>query len=136
MCSKCLTQLNHLKDLNLLKLRNLDCHFLCTPHNPCPTPVVKALSATRGLAPGGLAPGGLGTRQSKGSRVWGHLVHSALRPSPKKTTCPFPYRFSGRSRSFLEDRNLLKLRSLDSSCPFFLSDNSIWGQCTQMLQML
>ena len=29
---------------------------------------------------------------------------------------------------FLEDRNLLKLRSLGSSCPFFLSDNSIWGQ--------
>ena len=28
----------------------------------------------------------------------------------------------------LEDRNLLKLRSLNSSCPFFLSDNSIWGQ--------
>ena len=28
----------------------------------------------------------------------------------------------------LEDRNVLKLRSLDSSCPFFLSDNSIWGQ--------
>ena len=27
-----------------------------------------------------------------------------------------------------EDRNLLKLRSLDSSCPVFLSDNSIWGQ--------
>ena len=29
---------------------------------------------------------------------------------------------------FLEDRNLLKLRSLHSSCPFFLSENSIWGQ--------
>ena len=28
----------------------------------------------------------------------------------------------------LEDRNLLKLRSLDSSFPFFLSDNSIWEQ--------
>ena len=28
----------------------------------------------------------------------------------------------------LEDRNLLTLRSLDSSCPFFLSDTSIWGQ--------
>ena len=38
--------------------------------------------------------------------------------------------------TYLEDRNLLKLRSLDSSCPFFLSDNSIWGQWTQMLQML
>ena len=25
---------------------------------------------------------------------------------------------------YLEDPNLLKLRSLDSSCPFFLSDNS------------
>ena len=36
----------------------------------------------------------------------------------------------------LEDRNLLKLRSLDSSCPFFLSDTSIWGQGTEMLQML
>ena len=40
-------------------------------------------------------------------------------------------------RSFrLEDRNLRKLRSLDSSCPFFLSDNRIWGQWTQVLQML
>ena len=29
---------------------------------------------------------------------------------------------------FLEDPNLLKLRSLDSSCPFFLSDTSIWGE--------
>ena len=37
---------------------------------------------------------------------------------------------------FLEDRNLLKLRSLDSSSPFFLSNTSIWGQWTQMLQML
>ena len=35
------------------------------------------------------------------------------------------YQFQEES---LEDRNLLKLRSLDSSCPFFLSDNSIWGQ--------
>ena len=36
-------------------------HFFCTPGNPCATPIVtrgKALSATRGLA-----PGGLGTRQ-------------------------------------------------------------------------
>ena len=31
-------------------------------------------------------------------------------------------------RQILEDRNLLKLRSLGSSCPFFLSDDSIWGQ--------
>ena len=38
--------------------------------------------------------------------------------------------------TFLEDRNLLKLRSLDPSCPCFLSDNNIWGQWTQMLQML
>ena len=29
----------------------------------------------------------------------------------------------------LEDPNLLKLRSLDSSCPFVLSDHSIWGSC-------
>ena len=28
----------------------------------------------------------------------------------------------------LENHNLLKLRSLDSSCPFFLSDNSIRGR--------
>ena len=28
----------------------------------------------------------------------------------------------------LEDRNLHKLRSLDYSCPFFLSDDRIWGQ--------
>ena len=27
---------------------------------------------------------------------------------------------------YLEDRNLLKLRRLDSSCPFCISDNSIW----------
>ena len=31
-------------------------------------------------------------------------------------------------RAYLEDRNLLKLRSLDSSRPFFVSDNNIWGQ--------
>ena len=30
--------------------------------------------------------------------------------------------------NFLEDRSLLKLRRLDSSCSFFLSENSIWGQ--------
>ena len=36
----------------------------------------------------------------------------------------------------LEDPNLLKLWSLDSSFPFFLSDTSIWGQRTQVLQML
>ena len=35
---------------------------------------------------------------------------------------------SGSCLSFLEDRNLLKLRSLDSLIPFFLSDNSSWGQ--------
>ena len=29
---------------------------------------------------------------------------------------------------YLEDHNLLKLRRLDSSCLFFLSDKSIWGQ--------
>ena len=28
----------------------------------------------------------------------------------------------------LEDPNLLKLRSLGSSCLFFLSNNSIWGK--------
>ena len=33
---------------------------------------------------------------------------------------------------FLDDPNLLKIRSLDSSCPFFLSDSSAWGQWTQM----
>ena len=31
---------------------------------------------------------------------------------------------------------ILKLRSPDSSCPFFLSDNSTSGQWTQMFQML
>ena len=36
----------------------------------------------------------------------------------------------------LEDPNLLKLKSLDSSCPFFLGDNRIWGQWPRMLQML
>ena len=36
----------------------------------------------------------------------------------------------------LEDRNLLKLRSLDSSYFLFLSDTSIWGPWTQMLRML
>ena len=45
-------------------------------------------------------------------------------------TCPRLFfdlaRFQERKR--LEDRNLLKLRSLDSSFPFFLSDNSIRGQ--------
>ena len=28
----------------------------------------------------------------------------------------------------IEDRNLLKLTNLDSSWPFLLSDNRIWGQ--------
>ena len=28
----------------------------------------------------------------------------------------------------LEDHSVLKFRCLDPSCPFFLSDNSIWGQ--------
>ena len=32
------------------------------------------------------------------------------------------------NKKFLEDRNPLKLRSLDSSCPCFQSDNNIWGQ--------
>ena len=37
--------------------------------------------------------------------------------------------FSPKAYTYtLDDRNLLKLRSLDSSFPFFLSDNSIWGQ--------
>ena len=36
----------------------------------------------------------------------------------------------------IEDPNLLKLRSLDSSSPFFLGDTSIWGEWTQLLQML
>ena len=50
--------------------------------------------------------------------------------------------FSGsrrlRIRTFhcLKDPNVLKLRSLDSSCPFFLSDNSIWEKRTQMPRML
>ena len=37
-------------------------------------------------------------------------------------------RLLNRIEHDLEDRNLLKLRSLDSSFPFFLSDNSIWRQ--------
>ena len=47
---------------------------------------------------------------------------------PLYPVCSFP--------NYLDDRNLLKLRSLDSSCPFFLSDDSIWGEWTQILQML
>ena len=46
------------------------------------------------------------------------------------------YRVWGSRVNILEDRNILKLRSLDSSCPFFLSDTSIWRQRTEMLQML
>ena len=46
-------------------------------------------------------------------------------------------KFQGQKWSnALEDRNLLKLRNLDSSCPFFLSDNTIREQWTRMLQML
>ena len=33
-----------------------------------------------------------------------------------------------KTTMLLEDPNLLKLMSLDSSCPFFLSENSIWGR--------
>ena len=73
------------------------------------------------------------------STLWGtprqvpKIAQKALRgalsgPGPKSTPVN-----GGRD---LEDRNLLKLRRLDPSCPFFLSDNSIWGQRTQMLQML
>ena len=36
--------------------------------------------------------------------------------------------------TFLEDRNLHKLKSLDPSCPFFLSYTSTWGQRAPMLQ--
>ena len=43
---------------------------------------------------------------------------------------------AGGTTNILEDPNLLKLKRLDSSCPFFLSDTSILGQWTQMLQML
>ena len=55
------------------------------------------------------------------------------RPSESKPNCTekepeWGFRFGYR--------NLLKLRSLHSSFPFFLSDNSTWGQWTQMLQML
>ena len=32
---------------------------------------------------------------------------------------------AAEGRLYLEDRNLLKLRRLDSSCPFFVSDTSI-----------
>ena len=35
----------------------------------------------------------------------------------------------------LQDPDLFKSRSLDSSCPFFLSDTRIWGQWTQMHQV-
>ena len=38
------------------------------------------------------------------------------------------FNFWGIKQANLEDRDLLKFRSLDSSCPFFLSDNSLWGQ--------
>ena len=36
--------------------------------------------------------------------------------------------FTSRRVAYLEDRNLLKFRSLDSSCPFSLTDNSEWGR--------
>ena len=39
------------------------------------------------------------------------------------------------SRPFFLSDNLLKLKSLDTSRPFFLSDNRIWGRWTQMLQI-
>ena len=51
-------------------------------------------------------------------------------------TAPPSWTFFFSELTSLEDPNLLKLRSLDSSWPFFLSDNSIWGQWTQMPQML
>ena len=47
-----------------------------------------------------------------------------------------PHRETTTPPSTLENPNLLKLRSLQSSCPFFLSDSSIWEQRTQVLQML
>ena len=55
----------------------------------------------------------------------------------EKAVSPFS-RGKNRISQGVEDRGslisvplalrVLKLRSLDSSCPFLLSDNSIWGQ--------
>ena len=37
-------------------------------------------------------------------------------------------RKGNNNKQHLEDPNLLKLRSLASSCPFFPNDSSIWGE--------
>ena len=62
------------------------------------------------------------------SRICASPVPFLFPPSP-----PLPSPRNGFAPKNLEDRNLLKLSSLDSSRPFFLSDNSIWGQWTQVL---
>ena len=55
---------------------------------------------------------------------------------PKECTHQYDWTTGCWTMEILENLNLLKLRSLDPSCPFFLSDNSIWGQWPEMLQML
>ena len=61
------------------------------------------------------------------SKAWRH-------PQRPSSTNGLPLKYCGRRG--LEDPNLLTLRSLDSSCPFLLSDNRIRGQWTQTLPML
>ena len=57
-------------------------------------------------------------------------------PTFRPPECRFRANPSAGSLPCLEDRNLLKLRSLDLSCPLLLSDTSIRGPRTQTLQML
>ena len=71
------------------------------------------------------------------SQNFGGALYATASPPIVLYTPPMSFRETQSSRKRnLEDRNLLKLRSLDSSCPFLLSGNRIWGQWTQMLQML
>ena len=64
--------------------------------------------------------------------------HPEFRKAPhfRDLACELAIFWFPRAFSFLEDPNLLKLRSLDATPPFVLSDKSIWAQWTQMLQML
>ena len=96
-----------LEDRNLLKFRNQEKGVLA-----------KGVSVESSVTP-------KETKNIQGYWAQQYIWHSERHSQEKRTFCKNPL-------CLVAD----KLRSLDSSYPFFLSDTSIWGQSTQMLQML
>ena len=68
--------------------------------------------------------------------MWIGVLWAGVRVATWITHVGGKFRHGLLEKSLIQDRNLLKLRSLGSSCPFFLGDNGNWGQWTHMLQML